>query len=160
MMGMRRVGLPQGNSNRMTLYGTRASFEEQWFARYSVDRDHPDRRIDLAETLASRSIPRAAVSEAERRETPEGLREDYFAGVSSVHPVQRLPREFAGLRNGHQGSHQSWSVTSWRPSARGNGRQQRLAGGALLRPRDRGPVLPGGAGGLLEIPDFGDPPSV
>ena len=148
VMELRRMGLPQGNSNRMTLYGTRATFEEQWFARFWVDRDDPDQRIDLAKTLACRSIPRAAVSEAERRETPEALREDFFAGVSSVHPVHRLPQEFAGLRNGHQGSHQFLAcdfveaVSSGKRAA-----EQRLAGGALLRPRHHGPqVIPAGRG--------------
>ena len=160
VMELRRVGLPQGNSNRMTLYGTRASFEEQWFARYWVDRDHPDRRIDLAETLACRSIPRAAVSEAERRETPEGLREDYFAGVSSVHPVQRLPREFAGLRNGHQGSHQFLVCDFVEAVSHGERPPNNVWQAARY-------CVPGivahessrRGGELLEIPDFGDPPS-
>ena len=35
-------------------------------------------------------------------ETADGV----FNGMAKVHPVERLPREFAGLPNGHAGSHQ------------------------------------------------------
>ena len=46
-MEFRRIGLPRGNGNRLNLYGTKASFEEQFFAKFWVDRDDADQRIEL-----------------------------------------------------------------------------------------------------------------
>lgn len=36
-----------------------------------------------------------------------------FRGVSVVHPVERLPREFDGLPKGRPGSHQLLAQDSW-----------------------------------------------
>jgi hypothetical protein len=36
----------------------------------------------------------------------EALVQDFFTGTSQVHPIERLPKEFIGQRNGHSGSHQ------------------------------------------------------
>ena len=138
VMELRRIGLPQGNSNRMNLYGTRASFEEQWYARFWVDRDDQAKRVDLTEALACRR--NRAVPEAELREIPEALRDDFFAGVSSRpprpppaegvrRPAQRppglAPVPGVRLRRGRRRPH--------RPA------EQRLAGRALLPPRHHRP---------------------
>ncbi|HEU5317200.1 MAG TPA: Gfo/Idh/MocA family oxidoreductase [Chloroflexota bacterium] len=157
MMELRRIGLPQGNSNRMCLYGTKASFEEQWYAKYWVDKDDQSKRIDLLEALTCR--PNRAVSDEELREIPEALRDDFFAGVSSVHPVQRLPREFRGLRNGHQGSHQFLACDfveavanrTVPPNNVWQAARYCLPGIVAHESAKRG-------GELMEIPDFGDPP--
>jgi predicted dehydrogenase len=157
VMELRRIGLPQGNSNRMNLYGTRASFEEQWYARFWVDRDDQAKRVDLTEALACR--PNRAVPEAELREIPEALRDDFFAGVSSVHPVHRLPKEFVGLRNGHQGSHQFLACDFVEAVAERTVPPNNVWQAARY-------CLPGiiahesslRGGELMEIPDFGDPP--
>jgi hypothetical protein len=159
-MELRRIGLPSGNSNRITLYGTRASFEEQWYAKFWIDRDDPDKRVDLSAALACGSIPLSAVDEAERRETTAALRDDFFAGVSSVHPVHRLPPEFAGLRNGHQGSHQFLACDFVEAVAHGTLPPNNVWQAARY-------CVPGivahesskQGGALLEIPDFGDPPT-
>jgi hypothetical protein len=50
-------------------------------------------------------------SEAERasliaRGVHEELIHDYHTGFARVHPRERLPAEFVGLNNGHEGSHQ------------------------------------------------------
>jgi len=84
----RRVGHP--GTVRMTLFGTQGSFEQNFGGAMWLTKDRKvAQRLD--ETLALGGVKNA---------------DDEFVGVSSVHPVQRLPREFAGLPNGHQGSHQ------------------------------------------------------
>ena len=37
---------------------------------------------------------------------PVELQKDFSTSHAKVHPVDRLPKEFRGLRNGHEGSHQ------------------------------------------------------
>ena len=173
VMELRRIGLPRGNSNRMALYGTKASFEEQWFAKFWVDRDEqpstgaagaqgvrgPGGGIDLMEALTCRPAPRRSISDAEWNETPDALRDDFFAGVSSVHPIERLPKEFAGLRNGHQGSHQflacdfieAVASNTTPPNNVWQAARYCLPGIVAHESSKRG-------GELMEIPDFGDPP--
>jgi hypothetical protein len=153
----RRVGLPQGNGNRLSLYGTKASFEEQFFAKYWVDKDDPEKRIDLRDALACKPVP---VPAAEGAGLHDALKEDFFAGVSSVHPVQRLPKEFAGLRNGHQGSHQFLACDFIEACVNGTLPPNNVWTAARY-------CVPGiiahesakRGGELLEIPDFGDPPA-
>jgi len=85
----RRVGHPGGERLAMLL-GTEASFEQNeagavWLTK---DRRQAER---LDQKLACRGV-----------ETKHG----FYVGVSQVHPVERLPKEFAGLPNGHWGAHQ------------------------------------------------------
>ena len=160
----RRVGMPRGNGNRLSLYGTKASFEEQFFAKYWVEGEDAEKRVDLLKALTCGQVPASVVSQAERSETPEGLQEEFFAGVSSVHPVQRLPKEFVGLRNGHQGSHQFLACDFIEAVTR-----NRQGSGGALPPNNVWAAarycVPGivahesskRGGELLEIPDFGEP---
>ena len=156
-MEMRRIGLPRGNGNRLSLYGTKASFEEQFFAKFWVEGEDASRRIDLLDTLACGAVP---VPAAEDATLDQALKEDFFAGVSSVHPVHRLPKEFAGLRNGHQGSHQFLACDFVEACANGTlppvhvweAARYCVPGIVAHESARRG-------GELLEIPDFGDPPS-
>ncbi len=84
----RRVGHP--GTVRLSLFGTQGCFEHNFAGAVWLTRDRKAvQRLD--ETLAVGGVTNAG---------------DEFAGVSAVHPVQRLPREFAGLPNGHLGSHQ------------------------------------------------------
>ncbi len=98
----RRVGLSGGTSVRMSLYGTAGSYEEQTNARVWNTLD-PREQTDLRDLLRCRPGKPDA---AGWREVHEALRGDFFAGVAAVHDVGRLPREFVGLPNGHEGSHQ------------------------------------------------------
>jgi predicted dehydrogenase len=77
----RRVGLPMGRSVRTNIFGTDGSYEEQTNARSWSGRDSAP--TDLTELL--RVGPR---------------------GVAAVHDADRLPKEFSGLPNGHEGSQQ------------------------------------------------------
>jgi hypothetical protein len=81
--------------------------------------------------------------------------------VSSVHPVDRLPREFLGLPNGHSGSHQ-FLVHDF-VTACLNGRTPPNHVWAAARYLVPGLIahesaLKGSA--PMEVPDFGDPPGV
>lgn len=98
----RRVGLSGGVSVRMSLYGTEGSYEEQTNARVWNTRKREE-QTDLSALLTCAGVP---VSDEERARTPDALLGDFHTGVSPVHPVARLPREFIGKPNGHEGSHQ------------------------------------------------------
>ena len=150
----RRVGIIGGTSVRMSLYGTEGSYEEQSNARVWNTR-RPEDMADLSELLACKGIQ---VSEEERRALPKELASDFFAGVSSVHPVERLPREFLGLRNGHQGSHQFLVCDFVEACASGDPPPNNVWDAARY-------CVPGivahesakMGGALLEVPDFGGP---
>ena len=84
----RRIGHPE--VVRMSLFGTEASFEMNragaiWLTKHEADAHRLDDELALR-----------------HRETPDGVYHD----VSRLHQADRLPREFAGLPNGHAGSHQ------------------------------------------------------
>ncbi len=84
----RRIGHP--GTVRMTLFGTRGSLEQNFAGSVWLTKDRKAvERLD--ETLAVGGVKNAG---------------DEFVGVSRVHDIERLPREFAGLPNGHLGSHQ------------------------------------------------------
>jgi hypothetical protein len=80
-------------------------------------------------------------------------------GVSSVHPVERLPSSFIGLPNGHNGSHQFLVDDFVRACVEGGTPPNNVWDAARY-------ALPGiiahesaRKGGLLmKIPDFGDAP--
>jgi predicted dehydrogenase len=99
---MRRIGWHGGNSVYMSFYGTEASFEETANSACWVTKDGRDMQ-DISELMrvSGRGFDegRAKV----RKWNPET---EPFFGVSSVHPVERLPESFRGLGNGHFGSHQ------------------------------------------------------
>jgi predicted dehydrogenase len=152
----RRIGLPQSNSVRMSLYGTLGSYEEQYDHQAWCDRDTRE-AVDLTEYLACGKI---AVPEAEQRLVDAALRDDFFAGVSKVHPVHRLPKEFAGHRNGHMGSHQflvcdfvEACTTNTLPPVNVWAAARYCVPGIVAH--DSAKL----GGTQLEIPDFGDPPA-
>ena len=149
----RRIGVRDGNSVRTSLYGTLGAYEEQGKALRWTTLEGAS--TDLGEALACGRLaadrPRALTG---------GEQEDFFSGVSSVHPVERLPREFAGLPNGHYGSHQFLVDDFLRAVL-----QDRLPPNhvwAAARYTVGGLIAHESAlrdGELLPIPDFGDPPA-
>lgn len=157
-MELRRVGVPKGNGNRLCLYGTKASFEEQFFAKFWVEGESGDQRVDLWDTLACKPVPVPAAESDQLQGDLAALKEDFFTGVSSVHPTHRLPKEFAGLRNGHQGSHQFLACDFIEACTQGTlppihvweAARYCVPGIVAHESAKRG-------GELLEIPDFGYP---
>jgi predicted dehydrogenase len=150
----RRVGLSGGASVRMSLYGTQGSFEEQTNARV-WNTLNPKEQVDLRDLLECKPVP---VPESERQKVHAALQEDFFKGVSAVHPIERLPAQFAGLSNGHYGSHQ-FLVLDFIEAVTGGRRPPNDVWAAARY------CLPGiiahesakRGGVLLEIPDFGEP---
>ncbi|MGP9694431.1 Gfo/Idh/MocA family protein [Brachybacterium sp. AOP25-B2-12] len=98
---LRRVGYPSHiRESRFRFFGEEASFEETVDVTYVHDKEHVVDVTGLVSTDATMSLddPRLAnVSPA--------LRDAFVAGMASVHLSDRLPEEFAGLPNGHEGAH-------------------------------------------------------
>ncbi|MCC2683531.1 MAG: oxidoreductase domain protein [Paenibacillaceae bacterium] len=97
----RRVGWSGKASVYLSMYGTLGSYEEHAGSSIwtSLQKGNVE---DLSDLLACQT----ATVTKEDNELFGSLRKDLNHGVSKVHPVSRLPQSFAGLRNGHFGSHQ------------------------------------------------------
>ncbi len=101
----RRVGWSENAraaSVRVSLFGTLGSYEENGLVKVwnRVDSEEPK---DVTDLLVCEQVE---VSEAERANLHEELIRDFHTGFAKVHPRERLPKEFSGLNNGHEGSHQ------------------------------------------------------
>jgi hypothetical protein len=153
----RRVGLSGGSSVRCSIYGTEGSYEEQANAQVWNTKD-PKAQLSLSELLAPKGMQ---ASEAELEGIPDALREEFFNGVSKVHPVERLPKEFIGHRNGHLGSHQFLVLDFLESLTEGKLPPNNVWAAARY-------CLPGIVahestkrdGELLDIPDFGEAPGL
>ncbi len=96
----RRIGHP--GTVRMSLHGTLGSYEEQANAKVWVTKDAAETQ-DLTEMLACRGVPAGQVAgEMAKVTSADGT----HMSAAAVHDVARLPKEFIGLPNGHNGSHQ------------------------------------------------------
>ena len=95
----RRIGHP--GTVGMRMYGTEAGYEEQVGSHTWVTK-HRKTCVDLTEELACCGVS-VAPDDPMAKVTGSG---GTHLGVSRVHPVEVLPREFVGLPNGHCGSHQ------------------------------------------------------
>ena len=96
----RRIGHP--GTVGMSMYGTESSYEEQVGAKTWVTKDGKT-CVDVTGLLSCMEIPARDITENMGKVTSS---DGTHLGVSTVHEVERLPREFAGLPNGHNGSHQ------------------------------------------------------
>lgn len=138
----RRIGHPE--TVRLSLFGTLASFEASCAGSVWVPKQRSG-LIRLDDRLALRDV-----------ETARGI----YRGVSAEHPIDRLPREFAGLPNGHAGAHQ-FLVDDF---VRACVERTIPPNNVWMAARYTAPgivahqsAVRGGA--LLEVPDFGDPPA-
>ena len=96
----RRIGISAGPSVRLSMYGTRGSYEEQADARVWTTRDSAA-PLDLRDALRCAGYP------DEDPSSPRiGIDASFSVGLSPLHDAARLPATFAGLPNGHYGSHQ------------------------------------------------------
>ncbi|WP_458111889.1 Gfo/Idh/MocA family oxidoreductase [Arthrobacter sp. R1-13] len=98
---MRRVGYPSHiRESRFRFFGTEASLEQ--LAHVTVWQDKKDVH-DISALMETRpSIPLDDPSLA--NVAPE-LRDAFVSGLAPVHDPARLPDEFRGAPNGHEGSH-------------------------------------------------------
>ena len=148
----RRIGHHGGE--RINLYGTRASFEEQSHHRIWVSKGYEE-CVDLTELLSCADVPAADAGAMGSLPSSDA----FHRGVSRVHPIGRLPAAFAGLGNGHYGSHQflvddfvTACLSGVMPPNNVWAAARYLVPGLIAHES----AVRGGA--LLEVPDFGDPP--
>lgn len=153
----RRIGHP--GTERMSLYGTEGCFEDSGAGKVWLTKDRQATlRLDDLLRCGKVSLPTG------NREGMNVLPESdaHFSSLAPVHDVERLPRAFAGLPNGHNGSHQFLVEDFVQAVATGNRTPPNNVWAAARY------VLPGllanescqQGGTLLEIPDFGDPPAL
>ena len=149
----RRVGHP--GCVRMTLFGTDGSFEDNAHGAVWLTKDRNERQV-LDELLAATGQPVQSGDAMNKVTAADGT----HLGAAAVHDVARLPREFAGLPNGHAGSHQ-FLVDDFVKACQSGETPANNAWDAARY------VLPGltahesalQGGTLLAVPDLGDPPA-
>ena len=149
----RRIGHP--GTVGMRMYGTEGSFEQHTGSQVWVTKDRSATE-DLTALLAPRGRPIQAGGLMDRVTGADGT----HRGASAVHPVERLPVEFVGLPNGHNGSHQflvhDFVVACVEGTVPPNHVWQaaRYLAPGLVGHQS---ALQGGV--LLPVPDFGEPPA-
>lgn len=102
---MRRAGYPSPiRESRFRYFGTDASFEQ--LARTCVWQDKTD-SYDISSQFATISEQTAeAHGDSRAGDVDSALAAAFTSGMAEVHDRSRLPQEFAGAPNGHEGSHQ------------------------------------------------------
>ncbi len=151
----RRIGWwGRSSSNPLCIYGTKGSYEESCGGQFWTGL-RPEELTDLTELL---HCPRHVVPERDKH-LHEALQRDFHSRYAKVQPVQRLPKEFHNLRNGHLGSHQflvddfvKAVATRALPPVHVWEAAKYCAPGLVAQESAEQ------AGKLLEIPDFGVPP--
>ncbi|MEU6539224.1 Gfo/Idh/MocA family oxidoreductase [Streptomyces sp. NPDC047000] len=153
----RRVGYPsQIRESRFRFFGTEASMEQ--LATVALWQDKKG-VLDITGLLEPG--PGTAPGDPALRDVAPELRAAFTSGCAPVHDRSRLPREYDGLHNGHEGSHHFLAddfvsavntgtpppVNAWVAA------RYTLPGIVAHRSALRGGVR-------LEIPDFGDAPGV
>lgn len=139
----RRVGWDSGSLTSMSLYGTGGCIEQNPISTCWTHLDPPVQQEITP--LLKLGAP----------DGPAG-----FQGVASVHPVERLPETFKGLKNGHQGSHyflvddfvRSVSTGVQPPCHVWNAARWTVPGLMAHVSAQRG-------GEMVAVPDFGDGPA-
>ncbi len=97
----RRVGYPSHiRESRFRFFGTEGSFEQLVETAVVLDKHSVDDVTDLLRTAPSGSVDDASLAHV----APE-LRAAFVSGSAQVHDTSRLPKEFEGVHNGHEGSH-------------------------------------------------------
>jgi len=152
----RRIGYV-GPGERINLYGTQACFEFQANGSVWVTKKLHE-MTDVTELLQCQKLSREQV---EGDMAKLGPTDATFYSGSKVHPFERLPKEFAGLPNGHCGSHQflvddfvKSCVSRQLPPNNVWQAARYLVPGLIAHESALR------EGELLDVPDFGDAPSV
>jgi predicted dehydrogenase len=146
----RRIGHP--GTVGMSMYGTLGSYEEQANAKAWVTKSAAQ-TTDLSELLACTGVPASGQMSAVT--SADGT----HCEASRIHPVARLPKEFIGLPNSHNGSHQflvdDFVTAAYHRTLPLNNvwmaARYFVPGLVAHESACRG-------GELLEVPDFGDAP--
>ncbi len=160
----RRVGHP--GCVRMGLQGTEGGFEQTAAGASWLRKDGT--RVESLDDLLACTGRSGQPGSDSKGSDPKGsdpmgkvtASDGTHLGVSAVHPVERLPEAFAGLPNGHAGSHQflvddfvmACVNGTTPPNSAWDAARYMLPG---LTAHES--ALHGGA--LLPVPDLGDPPA-
>lgn len=141
------------SGERMRLYGTLGSYEEQSGHNAWVGPDGLP--TDITELLKCGDIAQHEVTGNMAQLKGDGIHK----GASKVHPLQELPAEFAGLPNGHSGSHQflvhefvTSCVNGTTPANNVWQAARYLVPGLVAHESSQR------GGAMMEVPDFGDAP--
>ena len=147
----RRIGHP--GTVGMRLYGTEAGYEEQVGSQTWVTRDR-EMCVDLSEQLRCKNPPFVDRSGSMAMVTSD---DGTHCDVAAVHDVARLPKEYLGQTNGHNGAHQflvhdfvSACVSGKTPPNNVWAAARYLVPGLIAHES----AMQGGE--LMEVPDFGD----
>jgi len=98
---LRRVGYPSHKrESRFRFFGEASSFEETIDVTYWHDKE---RVLDVTELIATGST--MSLDDPRLADVAPALREAFVAGAAPAHHQERLPKEFQGLPNGHEGAH-------------------------------------------------------
>lgn len=153
---MRRVGYPSHiRESRFRYFGTDASMEQ--LAEVSVWQDK-ESVTDISAELATHATMSA--DDPSLAHVAPALRDAFMSGHANVHDVGRLPSEFVGAPNGHEGSHH-FLVDDF-VSAANNGTLPPVNAWVAARFTLPGVVAHQSAlrgGERLTISDFGDAPA-
>jgi len=97
----RRVGFPSHiRESRFRWFGTESSFEEMTTTAYRQDKTGV---VDVSEEVEPRRASEEEIAGLEN--VSPTLRDAFLSGLARVHDPSRLPSEFIGAPNGHEGSH-------------------------------------------------------
>jgi predicted dehydrogenase len=98
---LRRVGYPSHKrESRFRFFGEESSFEETIDVTYWHDKR---RVLDVTALIATGST--MSLDDPRLAEVSPALRDAFVAGAARAHHQARLPKEFQGLPNGHEGAH-------------------------------------------------------
>jgi predicted dehydrogenase len=151
----RRVGYPSHvRESRFRFFGTEASLEQ--LVNVSLWQDRED-VSDITEHL--RPVATLSPDDPSLQHIAPALRDAFTSGSAPVHDRSRLPREFANVSNGHEGSHHFLADDF--VSAVNSGSLPPVNAWVAARYTLPGIVAHESArqGGVrLEVPDFGDAP--
>ena len=155
----RRVGHP--GTVGMSMYGTEGSYEEQVAGKSWATKER-DGHVDLNDLLRCQSIPAADAAAAGNGDPMSKVTsaDGTHQSVSRIHDIRALPKEYIGLPNGHNGSHQ-FLVNDFITSCADGTLPPNHAWAAAryLIPGLIGHESARQGGVLLEVPDFGDAPA-
>lgn len=148
----RRLGYP--GTVRLSMCGTEGSYEEQHGCKLWATKQGC---VDITADLECARSPRSEDGGLMDKVTSA---DGTHLGVSRIHPVHLLPKEFVGLPNEHEGSHQflvhdfvTACVTGQTPPNNVWQAARYLVPGLVAHES----ALAGGQ--LMAVPDFGDAPA-
>jgi hypothetical protein len=140
----------------LSMMGTRGGFEHAPLNAYWIEKDTKE----LVDVSAQVTLGQCAQPSEADTVTEEYKKKDFFSGVAPVHPIERLPKNFTTMNNGHLGSHQFLvddfckSVTTGKlPPNHAWAAAAHCVPGLVAHES----ALKGGV--LMEVPHMGEPPT-